>query len=151
MHTFSSSKKCIIIDNDQQSTRQCTNFIRNHPHLKCSTLFTYHEHAIGEIQKHEQIFFLFLDITHSSSIVFEIAKKYRSKTEFIVFTSKDSDYAIDAFQAGGDQYLLKPLQFAKCSSLIDGLILKKIKKNQVTQSIISKDNWLRIPTSIPQG
>lgn len=57
----------------------------------------------------------------------ELAKNIREKAKYLIFTTAHPDYALQAFDVQSDQYLLKPISFAKFALGIDRIL----KRNQI--------------------
>ncbi|RZA24711.1 MAG: response regulator transcription factor, partial [Proteobacteria bacterium] len=55
----------------------------------------------------------------------ELAKNIREKAKYLVFTTAHPDYALQAFDVQSDQYLLKPISFAKFALGIDRILKKE--------------------------
>ncbi|RZL32418.1 MAG: response regulator, partial [Pedobacter sp.] len=69
--------------------------------------------AIKEITAYkDEIDFLFLDIRMDVSGI-DVAQILRDKVKFIVFMTAYDEFALNAFNVGGDQYLTKPVHFPK--------------------------------------
>jgi DNA-binding LytR/AlgR family response regulator len=137
--------KCVILNRDQSLACELSAYLKELPHMEVVGIYSNPQHAVSVICREDQIDFLFLEIGIGNLSGFEMAIKFRSLVKFIVFISSQSEYALDAFQAGGDQYLLRPLLLSKFASVIGSLLSKDKALGSLSITPIHDGEWLRIP------
>ncbi|WP_316797200.1 LytR/AlgR family response regulator transcription factor [Pedobacter agri] len=125
--------KCVIIDDDQLSIDVLENFINQIPDLHISKTFTDPAQAIIDISENDHIDFLFLDIKMNISGL-DVAKLLRDKVRFIFFVTSYDKYALDAFGANGDKFLVKPVVFQKLQTAINEVLHRENKQKGYTVS-----------------
>jgi two-component system LytT family response regulator len=119
--------KCVVIDDEQYAADALAKYVEEMPNLMLFKTFTNPLVALAGINETDQIDFIFLDIEMPSLSGLELAKDLRNKCKFLVFTTSHSKYALTAFEVQANQYLLKPITFAKFALTINSLL----KNNEV--------------------
>jgi two-component system LytT family response regulator len=101
--------KCVIIDDEPLAVELLVEFVGRIDSLELVTTFTNAIDAISIINQ-SQIDLIFLDIEmpHFSGIDFINAIE---KKPLIIFTTAYSDYAVEGFNLGAVDYLVKPIPF----------------------------------------
>lgn len=101
--------KCIIIDDEPLAVELITDFVSKVESLQLITTFTNAIDAISAINN-SQVDLLFLDIEmpHFSGIDF---LKALEKKPLVIFTTAYSEYAVEGFELGAIDYLIKPIPF----------------------------------------
>lgn len=112
---------CVIVDDEQFSVEAIKKYIDMLPRLNIAGIYTDAQIALERISAEGNIDLLFLDIDMPFISGLELAKALRSKTRKLIFTTAHSKYALDAFEAEGDAYLLKPFTFGKFSTTVNRL------------------------------
>jgi two-component system LytT family response regulator len=102
---------CVVIDDDQFFIDLISGYVNQIAKLKILKSYTNPAIAIKEIDESDQIDFLFLDIRMDKISGIDVAKILRDKVRFIVFTTAYSEFALKAYEVGGDQYIVKPIYF----------------------------------------
>ncbi|GGE61870.1 LytTR family two component transcriptional regulator [Pedobacter psychrotolerans] len=120
--------KCVVIDDEQHAIEVITDHITEMPGLTIFKTFTSPIQALTELSLNDDIDLLFMDIDMPGINGLELAKNIREKAKYLIFTTAHPDYALQAFDVQSDQYLLKPISFAKFALGIDR-ILKKESNN----------------------
>ena len=120
--------KCVVIDDEQHAIEVITDHIAEMPGLTIFKTFTSPVQALTELSISDDIDLLFMDIDMPEINGLELAKNIREKAKYLIFTTAHPDYALQAFDVQSDQYLLKPISFAKFALGIDR-ILKKEAQN----------------------
>lgn len=105
--------KCIAIDDQHESIEGLEKYISDTPNMRLVTSYTDPVVALLEIGKLTKVDVIFLDIQMPQISGIELAKAIRSKTRKLIFTTSHSEFALDAFEAEADAYLLKPYNYAK--------------------------------------
>jgi two-component system, LytTR family, response regulator len=121
--------KCLVVDDERHAIELLSDYIAAIPQLYLEQVFQDPVAALMACNKGERYDFIFLDIDmpHLSGI--ELAQSLRPVTKFLVFTTAHQKYALDAFGAQADQYLLKPISLSKFALTIDQLL--KSRENAV--------------------
>ncbi|TDG34867.1 response regulator transcription factor [Pedobacter changchengzhani] len=117
--------KCVIIDDEQHAIDVVTDHIAEMPGLTLLKTFTSPIQALTEISTSDEIDLLFMDIDMPGINGLELAKSIRDRTKYLIFTTAHPDYALQAFDVQSDQYLLKPISFAKFALGIDRILKKE--------------------------
>lgn len=101
--------KCIAVDNDVTTLQLLENYISNIPFLKLESTFQNPFDAIDYISKHA-VDLLFTEIEmpvlNGIQLINSLVKK-----PMLVIVSKTDRYAIDGFELGAFDYIVKPLSF----------------------------------------
>jgi len=117
--------KCVIIDDEQHAIDVLTDHIAEMPGLTLIKTFTSPIVALTEISPLDEIDLLFMDIDMPGLNGLELAKSIRDSAKYLIFTTAHPDYALQAFDVQSDQYLLKPISFAKFALGIDRILKKE--------------------------
>jgi two-component system LytT family response regulator len=127
--------KCVIIDDEPLAVELLVEFVGRIESLELVTTFTNAIDAISIINQ-SQIDLIFLDIEmpHFSGIDFINAIE---KKPLIIFTTAYSDYAVEGFNLGAVDYLVKPIPFNR--------FLKSVLRAQ------QLFNTKSLPTAYPIG
>lgn len=104
---------CIIIDDELLAIEGLKSYIDLIPNLTLVNYYTNPVQALMEITAGNHIDLLFVDIGMSQIDGFNLAKQLKHKTNKLVFTADDIQHAYNAFEAGADDYLLKPYSITK--------------------------------------
>ena len=136
---------CYIIDKDPVSVSMLSNYLKSMGIFEISGVYLKIEQALHLLNGKNTIDFLFVGIDNDNLSGFDLAIKLRHSSRFIIFMSEDPEYALNAFQSGGDQYLMKPLIFRKFSAKVDQLLAKDIQKDTFKFMLNPDGNSLRIP------
>ncbi len=117
--------KCVVVDDEQHAIEVLTDHIAEMPGLTLIKTFTSPVQALTEITMQDEIDLLFMDIDMPGINGLELAKSIREKSKYLIFTTAHPDYALQAFDVQSDQYLLKPISFAKFALGIDRILKKE--------------------------
>lgn len=102
-----------------------------------------------ELIKREKPDVVFLDVHMPLKNGLEVAKslKYLTHRPLLVFTTAYRDYAVDAFEFGAVDYLLKPYDERRLETVIDRLrgLLSKDQGATSSQEPSRQDAWMRLP------
>lgn len=112
---------CIIVDDDHTFVEIISNYISQIPKLVLAGSFSDPNVALEKIAKIEHVDFLFLDIRMELSGI-DLARALRDRAKYIIFITSYHEYALEAFQANCDHYLIKPVMFPKFLSAVNDLI-----------------------------
>ncbi len=126
------SLKCIVIDDQQYAIDAMVRYIGDMPNMVVSKTFTKPLVALESITPADEIDFIFLDIEMPGISGLELAKSLRAKTRFLVFTTSHDKHALTAFQLQANQYLLKPISFAKFALTVNAILKTAAISNTLT-------------------
>ncbi len=102
---------CIIIDDDPIILKQLSTFIYKSDLLNVKGMYNNPVQAFDAIQNNN-IDLIFLDIEMPEMSGLEYLEEYKTKYQIIVI-SGDRKYALDTFQFGVTDYLLKPIEYSR--------------------------------------
>lgn len=140
---------CIIIDDDPIILKQLSTFIYKSDLLNLKGMYRNPVEAFDTIKKNS-IDLVFLDIEMPEMSGLEYLEEYKTKFHTIVI-SGDRKYALDTFEYGVLDYLLKPIEYSRFLKSVN----KSIERNQNFDIDILKerffvkinDNFARIKLS----
>ena len=116
---------CIVIDDERIAREGLNEFIKEFDFLENSGSFS-NAHQAMEKLKTENIDLIFLDIQMPFLNGLEFAKMITDKPSMIVFTTAYSEFALESYDYGVIDYLLKPIYFPR--------FLKSIERFLATQA-----------------
>lgn len=122
--------KCVIVEDDQLSIDVLANFLDQIPGLHVTETYTEPAEAIINIKDEDKIDFLFLDIKMDISGL-DVAKVLRDKVRFIFFVTSYDQYALEAFGANGDKFLVKPVIFSKLQAAINEVLHRENRQKVI--------------------
>ena len=122
--------KCVIVEDDQLSIDVLANFLDQIPGLHVTETYTEPAEAIINIKDEDKIDFLFLDIKMDISGL-DVAKVLRDKVRFIFFVTSYDQYALEAFGANGDKFLVKPVIFSKLQATINEVLHRENRQKVI--------------------
>ncbi|RZL58724.1 MAG: response regulator transcription factor [Pedobacter sp.] len=122
--------RCIAIDDQHDSIKGLEQYISETPNMRLVNSYTDPVVALLEIKKITKVDAIFLDIQMPQISGIELAKAIRSKTKKLIFTTSYSEFALDAFEAEADAYLLKPYNYAKFALTIARLFEEELKGSE---------------------
>ncbi|MFC1226003.1 LytR/AlgR family response regulator transcription factor [Pedobacter sp. BG31] len=115
------SISCIAIDDDPHSLESLVTYMEKLPDLKLIKTFTEPLQALSEITASNPVDIIFMDVEMPSLSGIELAGLLRQKTNYLVFTTAHTRYALDAFKVQADAYLLKPYSIIHLAKTINNL------------------------------
>jgi len=125
---------CIAVDHDVNALKILSTYISSLPDYKLIKTFTDPIKALHAIRSNSDIDILFMDIEISMMNGIELSKAVKQKTKKLIFTSAHSQYALDAFELEGDDFLLKPYSFSKFVHILDRLFINGLNVQKETKS-----------------
>lgn len=131
--------RCIAIDDEDHALEVVIDHIDEMPGLQLYKSFTNPIVALSEISYDDNVDIIFLDIDMPGINGIELGKSLRDKTKYLVFTTAHPDYALQAFDVQSDQYLLKPISFAKFALGIDRIIKKESSKTNTNPNSVDSN------------
>lgn len=102
---------CIVIDDDPIILKQLSTFICKSDLLNIKGMYNNPVQAFETI-RNNSIDLIFLDIEMPEMSGLEYLEEYKTKYQIIV-VSGDRKYALDTFQFGVTDYLLKPIEYGR--------------------------------------
>jgi two-component system, LytTR family, response regulator len=117
--------KCVIVDDQPEALDLIRDHLLKMPQLQLLQMTTDPAEAIAFINTNKpDIIFLDIEMPGLSGIEFvdNIKAKWGNDMPKIVFTTGYSQYAMDGYEYGVTDYLLKPISFARFSKCIDRII-----------------------------
>jgi len=124
--------RCVIIDDDPLLIELVEAYINDTPELALAGSFYNASEAIQVLSGEQKIDFLFLDIKMDGISGIEAAVKLRDIVKYLIFITAYSQYAMEAHQVNADQYLLKPVDYKKFISCINGLLDKNNRQRRIS-------------------
>jgi len=116
---------CVVIDDEPHVLFQISDYVSAVRKLKLVASFLKPVDGINFINSTKtKIDFLFLDISMQVLNGIETASLLRDKVKFLIFITAYEKYAIEAFHADCDAFVLKPISFEKLLNTVN-LLLKK--------------------------
>lgn len=130
--------RCVVVDDDLFFIDMLTEYIKNIGQLEFVKSFTDPLEALNYLNKEIIAEVLFIDIEMPGMSGFHLVSKLRHKINCIIFISGHPRYAVDAFEAEGDGYILKPFSFIRFEQAVDKFLKKAFMANlkNNTQDII---------------
>jgi len=106
------SLRCVIIDDEESAINILSDYVEKTPFLK--KVFSSQNPVEGfmYLQQHKAEI-LFLDINMAEMTGIELARLLEGTSIKIIFTTAYSQYALDGFDLGATDYLLKPISFER--------------------------------------
>ena len=122
--------RCVIIDDEKHAISLLKTYIGSMPNLELFKTFNNPLEALSGITAEDDIDIIFLDIEmpHLSGI--ELAKGLRPKARSIIFTSA-YNRSLEAFEVRANHYLLKPINLAKFTQTVMGIIDNELSKTNI--------------------
>ncbi|MET4081290.1 DNA-binding LytR/AlgR family response regulator [Pedobacter sp. UYP30] len=125
---------CVVVDDEEHAIEVLADHIAEMPGLTLLKTFNSPIQALAGISEDDGIDLLFLDIDMPGISGLELAKAVREKVKYLVFTTAHPDYALQAFEVQTDQYLLKPISFAKFALALDRILKKEAAQEKKSES-----------------
>ena len=103
--------KCAIIDDEPLAVELLQGFVNKVETLELVTTFTNAIDAISSLNQTEvDLIFLDIEMPHFTGIEF---LKALEKKPLVIFTTAYSEYAVEGFDLGAIDYLVKPIPFSR--------------------------------------
>ena len=140
--------RCIAVDDEPIALKIISTHISKIPWLQLQSGFTSATKAMDYIRENE-IDLVFLDINMPDLSGLEMAGMIHSRTN-VIFTTAYSEHAIEGFELGATDYLLKPISFERflkaCERARQVSVNGSSKPSVPTDAIFFKDgyHWIRI-------
>lgn len=112
--------KCVVVDDEPLAISLLNQYIRKYEGLEMMDGFTDALESISYINNN-QVDILFLDILMPDITGIGVLKKLTSKP-VVIFTTAHRDFAIDGYEMGVADYLLKPFEFERFRQAVNRAI-----------------------------
>ncbi len=126
---------CIIIDDDPIVQKQLSSFVSKSELLNLEGSFTNPLEAL-EVIRNNKIDLVFLDIEMPEMSGLEYLEEFKSKFQIIVI-SGDRKYALETYEYGVTDYLLKPINYTRFVKSIN----RSIERDYESSCSIKKDSF----------
>jgi len=114
---------CIIIDDSKSCIKILTSYIsRASTELHLVKSYTNPLEALAEIKSGQQIDIVFMDINMPQLNGFQLARLLEDKIRYLIITTSDPSYAIEAFDVNACSYLIKPIPYTAFTNAIDKIL-----------------------------
>lgn len=105
---------CLAIDDEFSALEILTNYIAEQTNLKLIKAYSDPLIALSEItQRTKPVDIIFMDIEMPGMNGLELAELIRHQTKKLIFTTAHANYAIDSYEFGAHDFLLKPISPSK--------------------------------------
>lgn len=135
---------CVIVDSDHQC-QTLKRYLHEYRGVKILDNYENSRSALLNQQKLRNTDFLFIALGENPLLSLELAKRMREEVRFIIFCGTSPSHALDAFQAGGDHYLLVPVGMEKVIATIEALKARDVASNTPRVTLPNDEGHLRIP------
>lgn len=140
--------RCIAVDDEPIALSIVQNHCLNIPWLELDGIFTSATKAVEHLRKHV-VDLVFLDINMPDLSGLEMAGMIERSVN-IIFTTAYSEHAVDGFEIGAADYLLKPISFERflkaCERVRALRNTSQYDESRSRDAIFFKDgyHWIRI-------
>lgn len=129
------SYQCLIVDDEKLAQELLENYIKKIPYLEVIASCSNAMEAMQHLAQHEiDILFLDIQMPHVTGIEF---LKMLKKTPATIFTTAYSEYALEGYELGLVDYLLKPIEFERFFKAVNKAVESLHKKGEVQNIPIS--------------
>jgi two-component system LytT family response regulator len=120
--------KCMIVDDEQAGIDVLTDHIQKTPDLEIVATFLDSVKALDSLREGTvDLIFLDIDMPRFSGLDFvEALQAKKQKLPYIIFTTGHDSYAVQGFEQGITDFLLKPITFKRFKIAIDRLLSKHL-------------------------
>lgn len=115
---------CIVIDDEPHAIEELRDLILQIPQLNLLNTFTDARRAITFVQEEGMVDIIFSDISMSTLNGLDAAKILNRYCHFLIFVTAHREYALEAFGAQADAYLVKPLNYLDFYDKMQGITTK---------------------------
>lgn len=124
--------KCYIIDDELHAINNIVRHIEKIPNLSIAGSSTDAIHAVGEVNRLDDIDLVFLDVDMPDLSGLQIATMIPDHIKKI-FTTAHSNYAVDAFELNAVDFLVKPISLERFVKAIQKLEQKVSNSQEVKE------------------
>jgi len=112
---------CIVIDDEPHAIEELCDLIVQIPHLNLLQHFSNAQQAVSYVQECGHVDLIFSDISMSALNGIQAAEILNNYCHFLVYVTAYRDFALEAFGAKADGYLLKPVNYVAFQHQIENL------------------------------
>ena len=125
--------RCLILDDEPPALEILRTYIGSMPMLE---IVGEHNHAMGafEFLQHHHVDLIFLDIQMPRLLGTELLKSLPNPPK-VIFTTAFRDYAVEGFELGAIDYLLKPFSFDRFLRAVHKVLELEHKAQPAKESI----------------
>ncbi|MFT3749620.1 MAG: LytTR family DNA-binding domain-containing protein [Agriterribacter sp.] len=135
--------KCVVVDDEPLAISLLNQYIRRYAGLEMMDGFTDALESIGYINNN-QVDILFLDILMPDITGIGVLKKLINKP-VVIFTTAHRDFAVDGYEMGVADYLLKPFDFERFKMAVERAIerirLKEKDNSDLIPGVFVKSDY----------
>jgi two-component system, LytTR family, response regulator len=129
---------CLIIDDEPHIIETITGFINKTDYLRVKDSTTQPDNAMALLEK-ERYDIVFCDIKMPDISGLEIVETHKGKAAFIMSTAY-AEYAINGFELGVVDYLLKPFNYTRFITAVQKAISLINAKHKITEQKTNDDH-----------
>ena len=122
--------RCMLIEDDEISRNMFTHVINKVAGLKLTNVISDAIEAYNLLLKGVEIDLLFLDIEMPEMTGIELVKAIGKLEIPFVFTTAIDTYAVEAFELGATDYLIKPITYSRFVKSIERVRGKQLEESQ---------------------
>ncbi|MFT3947390.1 MAG: LytTR family DNA-binding domain-containing protein [Agriterribacter sp.] len=141
--------KCVVVDDEPLAISLLNQYIRRYEGLEMMDGFTDALESIGYINTN-QVDILFLDILMPDITGIGVLKKLTNKP-VVIFTTAHRDFAVDSYEMGVADYLLKPFDFERFKMAVERAVerirLKEKDNPDLTPGVFVKSDYKLVKIS----
>ena len=137
-------KSCLVIDDDVIQRNFLSEFINETPELELKGNFESAIKALDYLEKNS-VDLIFLDIEMPLLNGLEFLKLLKNKPA-VILVSSEQKYALESYEYGVSDYLLKPLSYAKFYTAVQKIKVQFEQNTSATPSI--KDLFVKVNSQI---
>ncbi len=116
---------CIIVDDQEESVNLIKDHVGNIPRLELLYATTNPVEALAFLDR-ERPDIVFIDIEmpeiNGMDVIETLREKWGNNTPYIVFVTGYNEYALNGFDLGVSDYLLKPVTFKRFKKAVDRIV-----------------------------
>ncbi|MCF0206539.1 MAG: response regulator [Bacteroidales bacterium] len=137
--------KCIVVDDNEIVRKQVEAFVQKTGFLSCCGLFDNASKVVSFLEKND-VDLVFLDIEMPQMNGFDFMEKSSSQCQVIVI-SVSPKYAVDTFDYGVTDYLLKPISYGRFLQAANRAVEKHIANGRNVNELYYKiqDSYAVLP------
>ncbi len=143
--------KCVVVDDEPLAISLLNQYIKRYEGLEMMDGFTDAVESIGYINNN-QVDLLFLDILMPDITGIGLLKRLSNKP-VVIFTSAHRDFAVDGYEIGVADYLLKPFDFERFRKAVDRALehirLKEKDNSDLLPGVFVKSEYKLIKSKFP--
>lgn len=131
--------RCVAIDDRVDSIKVLEQYILDTPNMRMVASFSNPLVALSEVKQMDLVDAIFMDIEMPQISGLELAGALRPKTKRLIFTTSHPQFAMQAFEAEADAYLLKPFGYAKFALTLSRLFERDLNEVEIQEYFLVKN------------